>query len=229
MPDLETLPNYPSQRTGGIVLLDRDGVLNSIVIDSEHGTIDSPLHPSQVVVYPWVPQALKTLCNKNYKLFIVTNQPAFAKGKTTRENLLATHQRVVEIAESAGAKILGSQICFHRSEDQCDCRKPKPGLLIQALANERFQPETTWMVGDGVTDVLAGQALGLKTAFIGPKKWDAKRVFTDLNSTPTLWVENLLEFSQEFDLATHSLGDALGVSLGDSRGDLRDDSLSTAG
>lgn len=181
----------------GLILLDRDGVLNSVVIDPEHGTIDSPLHPSQVSVFPWVPEALALLQAKNYGLAICTNQPAFAKGKTTRQNLEAVHQKVVLLAEQQGAKILSSHICFHKDGDGCLCRKPKSGLLEEALRqNAGFSPEHSWMVGDGVHDIRAGQTLSLKTVFIGSKKWDAQRVFEDFKLMPTFWAENLMEFAQ---------------------------------
>jgi histidinol phosphatase-like enzyme len=67
----------------GLVILDRDGVLNAMVVDAEHGTIDSPLHPSQVEVFPWVPRALARLAGLGFGLAIASNQPAAAKGKTT--------------------------------------------------------------------------------------------------------------------------------------------------
>lgn len=168
-----------------------------MVIDREHGTIDSPLHPSQVVLYPWVSQALALLCSRNFRLAIATNQPAAAKGKTTLENLKNVHQRVIDLAEQDGAKILSSHICFHRQEDECACRKPKTGLLEEALLqNTDSDRRTCWMVGDGVQDIQAGQSLSLKTAFIGSKKWDAKRVFENLELRPTVWVENLQEFAE---------------------------------
>lgn len=178
-------------------MLDRDGVLNAMTVDPEHGTIDSPLHPSQVQVYPWVPEALSLMCSKNFTLSICTNQPAAAKGKTTLINLETVHQTILERVQKGGGTIKSSHICFHRSEDLCSCRKPKTGLLESALSQyERYDLQHTWMVGDGVHDIRAGQALSLKTAFIGPRKWDAQRVFDDLTLTPTLWVENLLEFAQ---------------------------------
>ena len=186
----------PKKSIHGLILLDRDGVLNSIVVDSEHGTIDSPLHPSQVRILPEVPHALFLLCSMNYGLAIVTNQPASAKGKTTRKNLEDTHQKVIELAEKEGGKILSSHICFHRQEDDCACRKPKTGLLENAFKRHPdYNPSQSWMVGDGVHDIRAGHSLGLKTVFIGPKKWDAERVFEDSNLRPTHWVENLLEFA----------------------------------
>lgn len=180
-----------------IILLDRDGVLNSVVVDPEHGTIDSPLHPSQVRLYPWVPEALAMLSSKHFQIAICTNQPAFAKGKTTKENLIKVHQKIVNLSEAGGGKILTSHICFHRQEDQCMCRKPKTGLLEAALFPYRpIDNKRVWMVGDGVHDIRAGQQLSINTAFIGSKKWDAQKVFDDENLQPTLWVENLLEFSK---------------------------------
>lgn len=169
-----------------------------MVVDSDHGTVDSPLHPSQLKVYPWVPEALSLLNRQGFGLAIATNQPAFAKGKTTRQNLEQVHQKVVEIAEGAGAKILSSHICFHRSEDGCLCRKPKTGLLEEALArNPQFNRQGSWMVGDGVHDVQAGHSLQLNTFFIGSQKWDIARVFENHQLKPTGWAENLLQFAEQ--------------------------------
>ena len=168
-----------------------------MVIDAEHGTIDSPLHPSQVQVYPWVPRALALMNSRHFGLAIATNQPAAAKGKTTRSNLEQVHQAVVQAAEQEGGKILSSHICFHRNEDGCNCRKPKPGLLLDALSqNPTFDRTQSWMVGDGVHDIRAGQLAGVRTVFIGSKKWDAQRVFEQAELEPTLWVENLMEFAE---------------------------------
>lgn len=181
----------------GLILLDRDGVLNEVVIDPEHGTIDSPLHPDQVKVRPEVPRALSELTRLGYGLAIVTNQPSAAKGKTTLANLKAVHEKIVSLVESQGAKILSSHICFHRSEDGCACRKPKPGLLLEAFErNPTYDRAQAWMVGDGVTDVEAGKALGLKTGFLGPKKCDSCKVFENRALEPEFWGKSLEEFVQ---------------------------------
>ena len=168
-----------------------------MVIDEEHGTIDSPLNSDHVDVYPGVPEALLLLNSKGYGLSIVSNQPAAAKGKTTRKNLEAVHEKIVQIVQSKGAVILSSHICFHRAEDLCACRKPKTGLLEDALrSSPAYKPEDSWMVGDGVTDIQAGQLLNLKTAFLGPEKWDAKKVFEELGIRPTFWAQSLGEFAR---------------------------------
>jgi histidinol-phosphate phosphatase family protein len=180
-----------------LILLDRDGVLNRLVIDAEHGTIDSPLHPEQVELIPGVPEALARLTDAGYDLAIVTNQPAWAKNKTTRHNLEAVHEAVVRGVSRAGGRIVSSHLCMHRSEDGCECRKPKTGLLRQALAlSSAHDASTTWMVGDGVTDVQAGAALNLNTAFLGPRKCDACKIFDERGLMPTYWGPDLSSFTE---------------------------------
>jgi D-glycero-D-manno-heptose 1,7-bisphosphate phosphatase len=177
-----------------LLIFDRDGVLNQHTVDPEHGTIDSPLHPSQVRMVPEAASVLSRLTALGYAISIASNQPAAAKGKTTRANLEAVHEAVVRELTRAGARIDSSHICFHRAEDGCDCRKPKPGLLLQALERHpEARREDTWMVGDGVTDAAAGQALGLKTAFIGQRRCDACRLL--LGPPPTFW-GSLAQFAE---------------------------------
>lgn len=179
-----------------LILLDRDGVLNRMVIDPEHGTIDSPLHPAQVEMLPGVDQALARLTTAGFGIAIVTNQPAWAKNKTTRPNLEAVHEKVVAAATRSGANILSSHICFHRAEDGCDCRKPRPGLLREAFRRHpEYVADRSWMVGDGVTDLEAGAALGLRTAFLAPRKCDACRILSDRHLAPDYWGEDLCTFT----------------------------------
>ncbi len=189
-----------------LVLLDRDGTLNALVVDPEHGTVDSPLQPSQVQILPGVPEALATLHCAGFVLRIVTNQPASAKGKTTRENLDAVHRRVVELAESGGAKITSSHVCAHREEDRCACRKPRTGLLEAAVREHGgARPATLWMVGDGVNDVQAGVAFGVRTAFLGARKAEIAAVLAEKSATPDLWVDGLAAFAAH---ATATAADA---------------------
>jgi D-glycero-D-manno-heptose 1,7-bisphosphate phosphatase len=180
---------------GPLILLDRDGVLNRVVVDTEHGTIDSPLAPEQVELLPGVPEALARLTAAGAGLAVVTNQPAAAKGKTTRRNLELVHDAVLTASARLGARFLSSHVCFHRAEDGCSCRKPKTGLLEEALAqSSAFDRAGAWMVGDGVTDVQAGAALGLHTAFLGPHKCDACKIMSARCLEPTWWGRDLPAF-----------------------------------
>ena len=138
-----------------LILLDRDGVLNRVVVDVEHGTVDSPLHPSQVALLPGAAEAVARLTEAGYDLAVVTNQPAWAKGKTTRADLEAAHALVLARAQAAGGVILSSHICYHRAEDGCACRKPGTGLLAEAFAqNAGFDRSSSWMAGDRAVWVL---------------------------------------------------------------------------
>ena len=160
-----------------LIVLDRDGVLNRTIPNPGEARPDSPLTPADVSVLPWVPAELRRLNDAGYALCIASNQPAAAKGKATRESLEQVHRRVIEGAERAGAVILSSHICFHRAEDGCECRKPRTGLLEEIFARHpSFAPAASWMVGDRATDVLAGAALGMRTALLrengGPEAAD---------------------------------------------------------
>src|SRR5688572_15011046 len=95
-----------------LIVLDRDGVLNRMVLNAEHGVIDSPMHPSQVSVDESVPASLRALQDAGFTFVIATNQPAAAKGKTTMANLQAVHAEVLRLAQAKGAVILASYICF---------------------------------------------------------------------------------------------------------------------
>ncbi|MBS1982621.1 MAG: HAD-IIIA family hydrolase [Bdellovibrionales bacterium] len=179
-----------------LLILDRDGVLNSMVVHPEHGTVDSPMNADEVTVFPWVPRTLRRLQDAGWILTIASNQPAAAYGKTTRVNLEAVHSKILSDAQSAGAVIASSHICFHGKTENCDCRKPKTGLLREALARHGVvRLDRCWMIGDGITDVQAGQSLGLQTAFLGPQKCDHCKIFEERQLRPQFWGANLEAFA----------------------------------
>jgi D-glycero-D-manno-heptose 1,7-bisphosphate phosphatase len=151
-----------------LIVLDRDGVLNRLLPNPAEPRPDSPMRPSEVEVFPWVPQALADLTRAGYGLVIASNQPAAAKGKTTRADLEAAHAAVLAAATSAGGVVLSSHLCFHRAEDGCACRKPATGLLEEAFAlHAGYARAGSWMVGDRAPDILCGAAFGLETAYLG--------------------------------------------------------------
>ena len=181
--------------TGRVVLLDRDGVLNRMVVDAEHGTIDSPLHEDQVHLVDGAAEACARLADAGYQLHIVSNQPAAAKGKTTLQNLEAVLARVVR--DGGGARVIRSaRMCVHRAEDGCACRKPRVGMLEAAWQLAGAPPrDQVWMVGDGVTDVQAGVAFGARTAFLSPDKPELRNVFADRGLAPSHWCTDLAAFA----------------------------------
>jgi D-glycero-D-manno-heptose 1,7-bisphosphate phosphatase len=164
-------------------------------IHPEFGTIDSPMNVDEVDVFPFVPQAIRTLNELGYELFIATNQPAAAKGKTTKSNLERVHQKIMDIATSGGGKIRESYICWALEGENHPWRKPRPGMLLEAQKLiQNLDKASSWMVGDGVVDIKAGKSAGLKTAFIGPDKCYNCKIFLDLSMQPDFSGNSLRDF-----------------------------------
>lgn len=184
-----------------LIVLDRDGVLNRTVANPKEPRPDSPLAVSEAEVFPWVPGVLRDLTAAGYALVVASNQPAAAKGKTTRAVLDAVHAEILRQAQAAGGVILSSHICFHRSEDGCACRKPATGLLVEAFERHAgYEPAASWMVGDRATDVLAGAAFGLRTAFLAESGSEDFATLAARAISPSFWGVDLRDF------AVHLLG-----------------------
>lgn len=175
-PDDEPASKIPSMDAAvdaEVMLLDRDGVINEPVLDALTGTPESPLHPGDVRLVHGAAGALAELKARGTKLVIVSNQPAAAKGTVSMTELEAVHRRTVELLAQAGVELDGWNYCFHHPDGvvpelsgPCDCRKPRPGLLLDALATVGAAPESAWMVGDADSDVVAGQSAGTRTALL---------------------------------------------------------------
>jgi D-sedoheptulose 7-phosphate isomerase len=101
---------------------------------------------------------------------------------------------VLAAAQVEGGRIASSHLCLHRAEDGCSCRKPRTGLLEQALAAHGSAPAQTWMVGDGITDVQAGAALGLETVLLAARKPEVAHLLAERGVSPSLWLGSLSEF-----------------------------------
>ena len=180
-----------------LIVLDRDGVLNRTVSNPAEPRPDSPLRLDDVALFPWVPDALRALTEAGFGLVIASNQPAAAKGKTTRASLEEVHAAIVQAAQAAGGVILSSHVCYHRAEDACACRKPATGLLVEAFARHpRFAPGASWMVGDRAVDVLAGSAFGLRTALLGQATPDDEAALAARAVRPSFRGGDLRDFAR---------------------------------
>lgn len=150
------------------VFLDRDGVLNRNVYYSDSGEWEAPRKSADLELLPGVPQALIRLRAAGYALFLVSNQPSFAKGKTGLTELHAVHDRLCELV---GRTIFDSvYYCFHHPEGvvpefsgPCRCRKPSPYFLELAAKDHGIDLSGSWMIGDRHSDVLCGRAAGART------------------------------------------------------------------
>jgi len=148
------------------VLLDRDGVLNALVWYADTEAHESPRSPKDVYVFTRVPMALRRLHEAGWLLLIVSNQPNLAKGKSTQQQLDAVHAEVLSQLSAAGCTVDGAYYCFHHPDfgAPCPCRKPQPGLLLQAAADHDLDLAQCWLVGDTDADIAAGHAAGCRTA-----------------------------------------------------------------
>ena len=184
------------------VFLDRDGVLNEIVFNDDIEQMDSPQKPEQFRAFPEAAKAIKKIRDKGYYVFLATNQPGAAKGKCRLKTLYDINTMFAEQMAESGADIDAVFMCPHypkKSENTkedfliktCDCRKPKPGLLLKPADIYNIDYENSYMIGDSFTDIVAGQAAGVRTIFIGELKCDACKKLCD--TEPDHIVHDVLE------------------------------------
>ena len=185
------------------VLLDRDGVINEVAYFPELGLLDSPLNPDQFNLRPNVPEAIRIFNDLGLKVIIVSNQPAIANGKMTMLLFEKIRKKMRMELQMCGAQIDGEYYCFHHPEANlakyrvnCDCRKPKPGLILKAAKDFNLELSHCYMIGDGLTDVEAGKAAGCVTFLIGKMKCDLCRLMDENGAKPDYIVPSLLHASK---------------------------------
>ncbi|MDQ3281269.1 MAG: HAD-IIIA family hydrolase [Acidobacteriota bacterium] len=178
------------------LFLDRDGVLDELVYYPSHGEWESPRRISDLVLVDGVREPLQRFVDAGWLLFIVTNQPSFAKGKTSREELIVVHEAVVA---SLGVPIARSYLCFHHPDAivdelrvKCECRKPGTKSLRDAASEFEVDLTRSWMVGDQDSDLKCGRAAGCKVALIESRGSSHKRGSVE----PDLRVRDLTELAR---------------------------------
>jgi D-glycero-D-manno-heptose 1,7-bisphosphate phosphatase len=150
------------------VFLDRDGVLNRNVWNPATSNFESPLTPEQFELLPRVIPALRLLRDAGYLLFLVSNQPNYAKGKANMDTLAAIHNRLERVLAEAHITLAAYYYCFHHPAftGECICRKPSPHFLYKARDTFGVELQRSWMVGDRTTDIQCGRAAGTRTVKI---------------------------------------------------------------
>ena len=141
------------------VFLDRDGVINAALV--RNGKPYPPATLNELVILPGVPEATAALKRAGFLLVVITNQPDVARGTQTRDVVDAIHARL-----RAELPLDAVYTCFHDDKDHCDCRKPAPGLLLQAARDREIDLAASYVVGDRWRDTEAGSAAGCRTVFI---------------------------------------------------------------
>lgn len=168
------------------LFLDRDGVVDELVYYESHGEWEAPRSIEDLVMID-VEAALQRFADAGWLLFLITNQPSAAKGKTSRESL----ERVQEEVLRRLPMVTRGYVCFHRAEDRCGCRKPSPFFLNEAAREYDVDLAQSWMVGDQDSDLKCGRAAGCRVALIEHHGSAHKRGAVE----PDLRVENLRELA----------------------------------
>ena len=182
------------------VFLDRDGVINHYAYDAEFGTVDTPVTPEQFELVAGAGEAIAALNQMGLPVIVVSNQPGIAKGKLTQKLLDAITAKMVNELSAAGARLDQVLYCPHHPEATlpeyrivCDCRKPKPGLLLLAAKEWKLDLAGSFLVGDGVQDILAGTAAGVVTILLAPRRCTICEEFESRGAHPQHVAENLSE------------------------------------
>lgn len=136
------------------VFLDRDGTLMP-----EIGALG---RPEAVRLMPGVPAALRALSAARYELVVISNQSAIGRGVVTAEQVRDVNAALRRALRAERVELSGIFVCPHRPEDACDCRKPLPGLLLQAAAALDLSLQSSWLIGDSTRDTGAAQAAGVR-------------------------------------------------------------------
>lgn len=140
------------------ILLDRDGT----IIVNGHYLSD----PEKIEFLPGAVGGLRRLAQRGFGLAVVTNQSGVGRGLVDLPALEAIHDRLFALLRSEGVVLDGIFYCPHLPEEGCQCRKPRPGLLLNAAARFEFDPARAFMIGDQPSDIQAGRAVGATTILI---------------------------------------------------------------
>jgi D-glycero-D-manno-heptose 1,7-bisphosphate phosphatase len=167
------------------VFLDRDGVINRAL--ERDGLPYAPASLSEFQIFPEVPEACRRLRRAGFLLVVATNQPDVGRGTLKQEVIESIHAEMCRRLPFDRVAV-----CYHPgySDSECDCRKPKPGMLLRAAGELGIDLARSWMVGDRWRDIDCGHAAGCRTVLID-------RHYTEtLKQPPDFRAENLLEAAE---------------------------------
>lgn len=176
------------------VFIDRDGT-----ISEEVGYIN---HPSRFRVFPYTAEAIKLLNDQGWLAIIITNQAGVARGYFSESMIQTVHDNLLREVGEKGARVDAIYYCAHHPSvgeppyrQDCDCRKPKPGLVNRACKDLDIDLKHSWMIGDRYGDVELAHNAGIRSALVlsgyGRGEWENQR--SQWEQQPELVAENLLE------------------------------------
>lgn len=142
---------------GKIMILDRDGILNEKMAPREYlNSLDQLVYEKGYI------EIFEELGNLGFNFVIASNQPGIATGQVAPEFLSELHRKMTDDLRAMGVNILAFYVCKHHWDDNCDCRKPKPGLLNQIVSDFNLTANSTYFIGDEEKDMQAAESAGVK-------------------------------------------------------------------
>lgn len=148
-----------------VFFLDRDGVINKRAKKADYVKTWAEFE-----FLPGAIEAIRILNSKGYKIFVLSNQPGIARGMMTKKDLSIIHNNMQKELKKHGARIDGIYFCPHGWNEGCHCRKPKPGLLLQASKEHLIDLTKTILIGDDERDIEAGKSVGCKTFLVDERR-----------------------------------------------------------
>ena len=163
-----------AKKPGFAVFIDRDGT----VVFDKHYLAD----PRGLEIITTVPEGIKRLNDAGIPVIMVTNQSGVARGKFDEETLELIHQRLIEILEDNGAIVNGLYYCPHMPDAGCDCRKPKPGMLLKAKEERGFDLRKSYVIGDRMLDIEMAHSVGAIGVLV-PEPGDQYHVDSEIEAS----------------------------------------------
>jgi len=155
--------------------IDRDGVVNN---DEGHYYI---YRPEDFVFNPDIKKALKLIKKEGYLLIMITNQGGVAKKMYTIADVMNVHAYMQEQLAQKKARFNAIYFCPHHSDvSSCECRKPKPGMILQAIKELNIDPKTSYLIGDSERDIEAGKSAGIDNCYLVPKNTSILELVQDI-------------------------------------------------
>lgn len=176
------------------VFLDRDGVLNRTFLHAD-GKTHPPQTPDQLEILPGVLEACLSLRRAGFLLIVVSNQPDVARGTQRRKVVEAINRKLLR-----QIPLDEIRVCYHDDADDCPCRKPKAGMLLEAALVRGIDLPKSYMIGDRWKDIEAGRRAGCQTALVNAAATEVRRCHPDFHASSLReaeqWILRQLTFSK---------------------------------